>query len=186
MESLNDVFPHNARQKGIEFNRIWGPPLILDAQGRSTGELNPKHKWDKANNEGSKTNAKALFSIFNIVYLDEFRRITNCKCAKEAWEILQVTHEVMFVVKISKLQMLVTKFENIKMLENKNFSSFYYELSGIINCSFNLGEPIIDYKVLRKILRYLKNQKSNKEWQLRCLNQFLSKTWLQLESYQSV
>ena len=72
--------------------------------------------------------------------------------------------------------MLVTKFENIKMLENKNFSSFYYELSGIINCSFNLGEPIIDYKVLRKILRYLKNQKSNRERQLSCLNQLLSKT----------
>ena len=72
--------------------------------------------------------------------------------------------------------MLVTKFENIKMLENKNFSYFYYELSGIIICSFNLGEPIIDYKVLRKILRYLKNQKSNRERQLSCLNQLLSKT----------
>ena len=41
-----------------------GPSLILDAQERSTGELKPKHEWDKANNEGSETNAKALFSIF--------------------------------------------------------------------------------------------------------------------------
>ena len=31
----------------------WGPPLILDAQGRSKGELKPKHEWDKADNEGS-------------------------------------------------------------------------------------------------------------------------------------
>ncbi|KAL6348673.1 hypothetical protein AAG906_019372 [Vitis piasezkii] len=34
----------------------WGPPLILDAQGRSIGELKPKHEWDKANNEGSEEN----------------------------------------------------------------------------------------------------------------------------------
>ena len=31
----------------------WGPPLILDAQGRSIGELKLKHKWDKVDNEGS-------------------------------------------------------------------------------------------------------------------------------------
>ena len=39
------------------------------------------------------------------------------------------------------------------MHENQNFSSFCYELSDIINCSFNLGEPIPDSKVVRKILR---------------------------------
>ena len=49
--------------------------------------------------------------------------------------------------------MLTTKFENIKMHENQNFSSFYSELSDIVNSSFNLGEPILDSKVVRKILR---------------------------------
>ena len=49
--------------------------------------------------------------------------------------------------------MLTTKFENIKMHENQNFSSFYFELSDIVNLSFNLGEPILDSKVVRKILR---------------------------------
>ena len=41
------------------------------------------------------------------------------------------------------------------MLENQNFSSFYFELSDIVNCSFNLREPILDSKVVRKILRSL-------------------------------
>ena len=49
--------------------------------------------------------------------------------------------------------MLTIKFENIRMHENQNFSSFYFELSGIVNCFFNLGEPILDSKVVRKILR---------------------------------
>ena len=51
--------------------------------------------------------------------------------------------------------MLATKFENIKMHENKTFSSFYYELSDIVNYLFNLGKPIPDAKVVRKILRYI-------------------------------
>ena len=53
-------------------------------------------------------------------------------------------------IKISKLQMFATKFEHIRMHENKNFSSFYFELSSIVNCFFNLGEPIPNSKVVRK------------------------------------
>ena len=66
----------------VEFG--WGPPLILDAQGKSIGELKPKHEWDKAENEDSEVNAKVLFSIFNGAYLDEFHRIANCKHVREA------------------------------------------------------------------------------------------------------
>ena len=50
--------------------------------------------------------------------------------------------------------MLTIKFENIRMHENKSFSSCYFELSDIVNSSFNLGEPILDSKVVRKILRF--------------------------------
>ena len=44
--------------------------MILDAQGRSIGELKAKHEWDKADNEDSEANDKALFSIFNGVCVD--------------------------------------------------------------------------------------------------------------------
>ena len=37
----------------------------------------------------------------------------------------------------------------------KIFLPFYSELSDIVNSSFNLGEPILDFKVVRKILRSL-------------------------------
>ena len=69
-------------------------------------------------------------------------KIANCKHAKESWDILQVTHEGTSIIKISELQLVATKFENIKMLENQNFSTFYFELSDIVNCFLNLGEPI--------------------------------------------
>ena len=127
----------------------WKPHLILDAQGISIGELKPKNEWDNINNEGSEANVRALFSIFNGVCPYEFRKIANCKQTKEAWDILQVTHEGTPTIKISKLQILTTKFENIRMHENQTFSSFYYKLSDIVNSLFNLGEPIPDSKVVR-------------------------------------
>ena len=49
--------------------------------------------------------------------------------------------------------MFTTKFENIRILENHNFSSVYSELSDIVNYAFNLGEPSPNSKVVRKILR---------------------------------
>ena len=70
----------------MEWNSVecgQGPPLILDAQGRSTRELKPKHEWNKDNNEGSEANVKALFSIFNGVCPNKFHGIANYKYAKE-------------------------------------------------------------------------------------------------------
>ena len=128
--------------------------MILDAKGRSIGEIKPKHEWDKVDNEGSEANGRVLLSIFNGVCLDKFYKIANCKRANEVWDIIYVTHEGMSFVKISKLQLLATKFENIKMHENQTFSSFYSKLSDIVNYLFNLKELISNSKVVRKILRF--------------------------------
>ena len=156
METLDEVyFKMQGEQVWNSMEYGWGPSLILDFRGRSTGELKRKQDWDKANNEGSEVNAEALFSIFDGVCPNEFCRIANSPHAKETWDILQVTHEGTFTVKVSKLQILTTKFQNIRMHENKKFYSFYSELSDIVNFSFNLGEPILDSKVVRKILRSL-------------------------------
>ena len=48
----------------------------------------PKQEWDKYDNEGSEANARALFSIFNRVCLDQFRKIANFTRVKETWDIL--------------------------------------------------------------------------------------------------
>ena len=73
---------------------------------KSTGELKPKQELDKINNERSEANAQALFSIFN-EGPNEFCRITICKRAKEAWGTSKV--------KLSKLKMLSSRFESLKM-----------------------------------------------------------------------
>ncbi|XP_048429858.1 uncharacterized protein LOC103964768 [Pyrus x bretschneideri] len=77
---------------------------------------------------------------------------SKCSTAKEAWDILEVTHEGNSTVKESKLQNLITQFENIKMLDDESFSNFYAKLSVIVNGCHNLGDSIPEHRV-KKILR---------------------------------
>ena len=58
-------------------------------------------------------------------------------------------------MKDTKLQMLTTRFEELKMSEDELFDSFYGKLNEVVIGKFNLGEKMEDSKVVRKILRSL-------------------------------
>ena len=58
-------------------------------------------------------------------------------------------------VKDSKLQWLITSFEEIKMEEDESFDEFYAKLKDIVNSAFNFGETIPEPKIVRKVLRSL-------------------------------
>ncbi|RVW49720.1 Retrovirus-related Pol polyprotein from transposon TNT 1-94 [Vitis vinifera] len=126
----------------VEFG--WSPPKVLDREGRPTNVIKPKLEWDRGDNEASENNARAMYSIFNAISTDEFRRIATCTSAKEAWDILQVTHEGTNAVKVSKLQMLTSRFETIRMEDHENFGEFYAKLMDIVNSSFNLESKDVD------------------------------------------
>ena len=114
-----------------------------------------KSTWDKAALAATNANSKALNAIFCGVSLDEFHRISHIIVAKEAWEILETTFEGTKKVKDTKLQMLTTKFKELKMGDDESFDSFYGKLNEIVIAKLNLGEKIEDAKVVRKILRSL-------------------------------
>ena len=94
-------------------------------------------------------------AIFCGVSPDEFHRISHITIAKEAWKILETTYEGTKKVKETKLQMLTTQFEGLKMSENESFDSFYSKLNEVVIGKFNLGEKTKDSKIVRKILRSL-------------------------------
>ena len=122
MESTNDVFPQNAKRKGVELSWIWlGTTINPWCSNKINRRLKTKNEWDKVDNEGSEADARALFSIFNSVCPNRFHKIANCKCAKEAWDILQVTNEGMPAVKISKLQCLLLNLRILGCMKTKNF-----------------------------------------------------------------
>ena len=72
-----------------------------------------------------------------------------------AWIILQNAHERTSLIKISKLQLLESRFEYPRMLENETISDFNSKLCDIANKAFALGEKYSDTKLLRKTLRSL-------------------------------
>ena len=114
-----------------------------------------KFEWDKIALALANANSKAVNAIFCGVSPNEFHRISHVKIAKEAWKILETTYEGTKKVKDTKLQMLNTKFEELKMGDDEAFDSFYGKLNEIVIAKLNLGEKIEDSKVVRKILRSL-------------------------------
>ena len=100
-------------------------------------------------------NSKAINAIFCGVSTDEFHRISHVKTAKEAWTIFETTYKGTKKVKDTKLQILTTRFKEVKMSDDESFNSFFGRLNEIGIAKLNLGEKIEDAKVVRKILRSL-------------------------------
>jgi len=98
-------------------------------------------------------NDKALHALCQALSPSEFAKISNCESAKEAWQILETTYKGTKLVKSAKLQMLISRFEEIKMLEEETFGEFYSKMSDLRNSMVSLGKPISDVKLIRKILR---------------------------------
>ena len=115
----------------------------------------PVNEWQTSQKEAATFNSKVMNAIFNVISMEEFKRISNVKVAHTAWNILQIVHEGTKVVKINKLQQLITRFESIRMTDNEFFDEFYAKLNDIINSAYNLGEIYDQPKIVRKILRSL-------------------------------
>jgi hypothetical protein len=68
---------------------------------------------------------------------------------------LETTYEGTKLVKSAKLQMLISKFEEIKMLEEETFREFYSKMSDLRNSMVSLRKPISNVKLIRNILKSL-------------------------------
>ncbi|XP_058208126.1 uncharacterized protein LOC131321135 [Rhododendron vialii] len=111
-------------------------PTIEDT---TTKQMRAKEdtEWNSADNDSFEANSKALGAIYGALSKIEFSLISTCTTAKEAWDILLVTHE------------------DLRMQEDETFDSFITKLSNIANSFHALGEPIPNLKVCRKVLRSL-------------------------------
>jgi hypothetical protein len=112
-------------------------------------------KWTTLQKQTRAANDKGMNVICSSLSPSEFSRISNCETAKEAWDILETIYEGAKLVKSAKLQMLVSEFERIRMLENETFNEFYDRISDLRNSIINLGNKVSDTKLIKKILRSL-------------------------------
>jgi len=115
----------------------------------------PPVTWDDTKIKVANFNSRTLNALFSAITNEEFKKISSTNNPKEAWTILQNTYEGTKVIKNSKLQRLTTSFEEIRMDEDESFNEFYAKLKDIVKSTFNLGEQILEPKIVKKILRSL-------------------------------
>jgi len=140
----------------VEEGYVLPTTLEKDSEGIVTSiKFKPKSAWTQGEKDKANLNAKAKNSLYCALSQEEFNRVVNCNSAKEVWETLETTHEGTDQVKIAKIQMLTSKFEDIKMLEEETFDEFYTKIMEIVNSLVGLGEKMNESKTVRKILRSL-------------------------------
>ncbi|MCH79564.1 gag-protease polyprotein [Trifolium medium] len=135
--------------------RGWEPPMILDKDGNKTSVKKTEDEWSKDEDELALENSKALNALFNGVDTNMFRLIKRCTIAKNAWEIMRKAHEGTAKVKLSKLQILNTNFENLRMKEEESIHDFQMNVLEYANAFDALGKTISDEELVGKILRSL-------------------------------
>jgi hypothetical protein len=107
--------------------------MILDVDGNRTNVLKLKEEWSAAEDELALRNSKALYALFNVVDKNLFRLIKQCIVAKDAWEIIKTAHESTTKVKSAKFQLITTKFENLRMLEDGSIQDYHLNILDIAN-----------------------------------------------------
>ena len=50
------------------------------------------NEWQTSQKEAAAFNSKAMNTIFNVVSIEELKRISNIEIAHTAWNILQIMH----------------------------------------------------------------------------------------------
>ena len=78
---------------------------------------------------------------------NQYKLIQTIRIVKEAWDILKTAHEGTKVVKDSKLQVLKTQFETIRMEDDECFNDFQVKLMDIVNQSHQLGDLYSDRRI---------------------------------------
>ncbi|XP_073017944.1 uncharacterized protein [Primulina eburnea] len=131
----------------------WSPPKLEDADGDT--RLKPESTWTVDEVQSSNYNSKALNAIFSSVDTRMFNLITTCVCAKDAWEILQKHCEGSASVRKTRLRMVASKFESLRMEDKESILEYDCRLRQLSNESHGLGDPIPNERLVNKVLRSL-------------------------------
>ncbi|VFQ91639.1 unnamed protein product [Cuscuta campestris] len=100
------------------------------------GEHQVPTPMDKLTTEVKKKlslNAKALNVLFCALGQDEFARVSSCKSAKEAWKLLEATHEGDKDTKATKIALGTSEYENLKMKAGESVQDMKNRFNLIVN-----------------------------------------------------
>ncbi|VFQ80768.1 unnamed protein product [Cuscuta campestris] len=121
----------------------------------TSSTIKPFEEYSRAEVIAAEFNDKALDAIFGAVDSTQYKLISNCNNAKEAWDVLDITHEGDEEVKTAKYQILMTQYENLRMDDKEKITEFHGRVRDIANQAARLNEPIPENKLVLKVLRSL-------------------------------
>ncbi|CAM8910535.1 unnamed protein product [Rhodiola kirilowii] len=131
----------------------WTQLVATNEEGKVS--LLAKDKWTEVQKKAEAANSKVMNAIFSGVDGKNFKMISTCEIAKTAWDILRTAHEGTTKVKISRMETVTSKFENLRMQEDETIADFNTRVLDISNEAFALGEPMTEETLVRKVLRSL-------------------------------
>ena len=120
----------------------------------------PYEEWSQSEKNRAENDAKALNIIHSALNSDEFFRISACTTAKEAWELIQVTHEGTTEVRRARKNTLIQEYETFRMTQGETIMEMQKRFTHIVNHLKGLGKIFVEEEVNIKILKSL-----NRKWQ---------------------
>ncbi|CAM8954171.1 unnamed protein product [Rhodiola kirilowii] len=156
----------------------WNPPLLATSDGKAFPK--PETEWFELEEHLAMGNAKALNAIFSAVDESIFKLILNCESAKEAWDTLSTHFEGTDKVKQSRIQMLTSRFEELKMQEDESIKDFNTRVCDLVNEASTIGEALPEDKVVQTILRSLSKRFAMKVTAIEEANNTKTMSWKEL------
>ena len=92
--------------------------------------------------------------------MDEFFRVSQCKSAKEMWDVLEVTHEGTNEVKRARKHALIQEYELFKMEKGESIAEVQKRFTHIVNHLMGLGKEFDKEELNIKVLKCL-----DRNWQ---------------------
>ncbi|KAL3626363.1 hypothetical protein CASFOL_029912 [Castilleja foliolosa] len=129
----------------------WERPTKKDKDN----ELVPKREdeWDQNELNEANWNSKAMNTICSFIDIRYYKSIQRCESAKDAWDTLKKLCLGTAGVKKSRLRVLSSKFETIRMEENELINDYAMRLQEISGEMTELGENVTNERLVGKLLR---------------------------------
>ncbi|CAM8978214.1 unnamed protein product [Rhodiola kirilowii] len=131
----------------------WMQPMMANPEGVVVAK--PEALWTVADEKAVVGNSKAINAIFSRVDENVFKLIANYEFAKEAWDTLRTAYEGTDKVRNSRMQMVTTKFEDLKMKEEETIVEYNTRVLDLSNEVAPLEKPIEGERMASKVLRSL-------------------------------
>ena len=93
----------------------------------------PWTQWNEEKRRRAQYDCNAKNILTSSLNMDEFFRVSQCKSAKEMWEVLEVTHEGTNDVKRARKHALIQEYELFKMKQGESIADVQKRFTHIVN-----------------------------------------------------